>query len=422
MNFFIDDEINPWIKDFDMRKHEKELNIFLSLGYNISKCYNPKVDDNILDDKIQNLIQSLETKTNEREIKLNEIMSSFTSKVFEKINENSNKMDTTSEKINTHLITSIKEITGKSNISTHKGQIGENYVLNTLREAYPNAHTESTVSVSHQSDIQFKQKNEPDILIEIKNYSNTVPSKEVEKFKNDLKNTGYKYGIFMSFNQKISLIHNKIEIEKYEDITILYGSCLNYDKASILMPIEFINYLSKTDVSKSNINMSYLSETCDNICISVKELDELYNTLDKNTEKVKKERRTIMSSLDCIHTTLIDSQIECNRIINKIKSKISNEISQFLEVSSIDIQQDFNFLSEKTKNIIELLNLELLKNNIILKVINKDKNQFNLFKEDKKISSICVNKTKIKGTIISTDATMCIDNDNYKKFVEYLLI
>ena len=57
---------------------------------------------------------------------------------------------------------------------------------NVLRTAYPKAIFELSVSEAHQADIHMTTENGLKIFIEVKNYTSTIQTKEVEKFRNDL--------------------------------------------------------------------------------------------------------------------------------------------------------------------------------------------------------------------------------------------
>ena len=100
------------------------------------------------------------------------------------------------------MVDVVSQITGKVNKSAHIGQIGENFAYNVLKDAYPKAILDLSVSDAHQADIHMTLDDGSVIYIESKNYTNTIPTKEVEKFRKDLRLNDIKLGLFLSFGER----------------------------------------------------------------------------------------------------------------------------------------------------------------------------------------------------------------------------
>jgi len=84
------------------------------------------------------------------------------------------------------------------NNSSKKGKLGESLAMNSLKKKYPDWKIENTTGTAHESDLFAYSDNYGKILYEIKTYSSNVPSKEIQKFKDDMTTTNSKYGIFVS--------------------------------------------------------------------------------------------------------------------------------------------------------------------------------------------------------------------------------
>ena len=116
----------------------------------------------------------------------------------------------------------VEALMGGLTSSSKRGKIGENILIHTLEKHYPRAIIEDTSKVSNQADIHFTfPKTEEPVWIEVKTYSDTVPTKEVDKFKKEMQENKVKYGIFAS-RSGIARHHN-IEIE-----SLSYGGSLFY--------------------------------------------------------------------------------------------------------------------------------------------------------------------------------------------------
>ncbi|MDA7573927.1 hypothetical protein N8751_01470, partial [bacterium] len=185
--------------------------IFTGIGHDIDFSLSDKISDksfitptdigryienNWSKKQIEIYNQNQLSNINEVMLKLNSLHSMITSNTT---NTNDSIRDQYQK-----IVDIVANITGKANKSAHQGQIGENYVLNILKDAYPRAIIDLSVSDAHQADIHMNIDGLPDIFVEVKNYTNTVPSKEVEKFKNDLVRNNISLGLFLSFGQKIN--------------------------------------------------------------------------------------------------------------------------------------------------------------------------------------------------------------------------
>jgi hypothetical protein len=97
------------------------------------------------------------------------------------------------------------------------GLAGEQSVIDLLSPVY-----ELDFHKSHSGDIIAKRDGKP-IMIEIKNYVNTVPYKEVEKFYNDLDSRSTTIaGIFISLKSPITKIGKSIFLAKHNHQYVLF--------------------------------------------------------------------------------------------------------------------------------------------------------------------------------------------------------
>ena len=142
------------------------------------------------------------------------------------------------ENQNERFITLIENISGKSKTSSIKGRIAENFLENVIKDLFPSYSLDVTAQTGHEADMVL-YKDSLKILIESKNYSNVVPTKEITKFKLDLKRMNIKHGLFVSFSSKITGRQN-IEIEHYDDTVILYLSCIEFDREIINMALTLL--------------------------------------------------------------------------------------------------------------------------------------------------------------------------------------
>ncbi len=82
------------------------------------------------------------------------------------------------------------------------GQVGEKFIEDILKQRF-NIH--NTTKTAHAGDIALTVHMQK-IIVEVKNYKSTIPTHQVEKFRNDLTTAGAFGGVFISLNTPISLM------------------------------------------------------------------------------------------------------------------------------------------------------------------------------------------------------------------------
>ena len=424
----IDDDINPWVKEQSMTEDTRYLNTLLNMGYQVSKCISIKSSDSFIEDKITGL-----NEINKKQIELyNQQQLSNIKEVMLKLN-NLHSMVTsntsnTNESIRDQyqkIVDVVANITGKTNKSAHQGQIGENYVLNILKDAYPRAIIDLSVSDAHQADIHMNIDGLPDIFVEVKNYTNTVPSKEVEKFKNDLVRNNISLGLFLSFGQKITGKHDKITLEQYDDKTIVYVSCLEHHPSDVILSLETLLIINSHGNSDNNSHsiVSNLNEKLPEIIEMTNDLDSLFTESIKNLEYIKDQRVNVLKCMDNILSNSIETNSNIRNIVTDVRNNIVSNICEFIELPDkyqIINKPDFTHLDDKVSDILLVL-FNTLSSNFKLTQSGSD---YAIINEcESVVAKLSYNKcqTKVKATkITNDDISMTITSKNITKFINLL--
>lgn len=261
--------------------------------------------------------------------------------------------------------------------SSQLGRIGEETIYNILKDKYKIISDSKTF---HSGDFII-EINGIQILIEIKNYKNSVPSHEVKKMYDDIRRQGTRAGLFISLNSDISNIKKHIHME-----TNVINGCD--------IPVIFIN---AKDIG------SYLN-------------DLLYYNID------------LLCSY-CAKNKLITSDIKTK--LNDINLQIQNmsqirvlltEIIQYNQSKLSIILLELIMFEEKIKNTIRTLTQDSIEDNIRTFLHN--------YNDDIKLSSllqnrnfICINnilisENKIVELFIHKKILNCKISINYKRAEE----
>ena len=275
------------------------------------------------------------------------------------------------------------------------------------------------VSTPHQADIHLKFENLPQIFIESKNYSNNVPKKEVTKFKNDLDRNNCDYGIFYSFNNKISGIHSAIDIEKYNGKTILYASNVEFNRADVLFPIEFMKYLINTSKSSITFDTTEISKKAEAIVKIVADLEELYTETCKNTKVVEEQRTNIVKCLDLIQQNALNNHVNTRYIVQQIRDRVSKELVAFLTNEKIvgpTQPIDLAEYSDKSQTLVNSF-ISIIPEKY---VVSKEEGDINCYYNNKLKIKLVIGKTKIKCRIVDDDCVISLTTQNICKLPKYL--
>ena len=299
MNFIINEsnqELLNYLNNIPNTKHNDFINQILKLGFNeFNKTQTTNIQNsiiNVFDDKFNNL-----------KLLINELRL---------------------EHQNTQL---------QLNTNNNKGCIGEQLIYDFFNTQ--NYHIEDTSGIAHSGDLcLYLEEINQNVLIEIKNYKNTVDQKQIDKFYYDLNYTGIKLGIFISLQSKI--VNTKFPIEwKINDsneILVFISECKT---EYLYLAVYSLILLFKNNNYKSNLQLI--------------ENTELYNDikyLSTQKESINKIKNEILSIHDsCTKTILTLYNNLCifdnnfNYIINKIYNQLDNQLHSinkiYLEKSNL---------------------------------------------------------------------------------------
>lgn len=233
--------------------------------------------------------------------------------------------------------------------SRQLGIDGEQEIIDLLSPLY-----ELQFNVAHKGDIIVK-KDGRSLMIEVKNYSNTVPYTEVDKFYGDLDcNTSYIGGIFISLKSKISKINKSLYFTKHNNQYVMFLSIS--DKNTILSMISLlfeIGCYTSVDCGKLIHAINDLDDikscmsTCMNVFSESKTIfDKNYNTFARKMESLNEKFSSLIGNLA--------SYIETNEIVGDLDDITKLIVDKFPDSLAAKTQSHLRYISKfssKVKNI-----------------------------------------------------------------------
>ena len=297
MNITIDLDYNDWLKNIPELERENTVNRYLKLGYITGTLCQTTV--NPLNNMFDPIQKKLDCVSNQNSENLNMI--------GVKINENLDRVKT-----------SIEKLTASNYKAVLQGQYGENLVESLIEHHFPDYTVEDTTKSAAASDYHLLTDNGDKIMIEVKNYKNTVPTSEVNKFIRDISQTACKVGIFISLNTGISN-KKRFAIDEVKGKKIIFIPKAGTDGASIiwaiLMGVELIN----TNYSHANVNETKLMELYSNF-------ETILNSHYKLMQVIKDTKSKVDKSLESLYMAAVEQDIKMNNAYKDIKMKIRDEI------------------------------------------------------------------------------------------------
>lgn len=287
--------------------------------------------------------------------------------------------------------------------------------------------------ISWQSEITCKIYN---ILIEVKNYSNSVPTKEIEKFYRDIKINNVDSGILLSFNSKITGFAKKIDfsntINGNKKIPIIFINTKTPELISEIIKLHF-SILEIKDRNYYSIDYhNNIITHIDSFCKSVDTISKCRDDLQVTKNMIDKNISDIIFKLMGCEYELSDKirQIQCNIRSNKENSKY-NEVNKNATITNNIIQQlGFSISHEYDKILYQIFrlkwdNYELDSEKKKVKLFAKEEI---IVKFNKRSASIiipyveqmkeCVESNKI--TIRKNNINLQINKDNIKLIIDLI--
>lgn len=281
----------------------------------------------------------------------------------------------------------INLLLGIKNNSSKKGELAENFLENYLKNNYIDINYENKTQIPHCGDIWLILSNGIIIMIESKNYTNSVPSDELDKMIYDMKFNKIKYGMFISWQ---SNLNNFKPIDfytfKYNNETyIIFIICNLIENIKLLdVGIKFLIKISKSSVINFENNNVFFSIKDD-----IKKLECVLKNNNNLLLEYNKMYQSVNNSMLSFEKFLRKYDFEIDKILNTVILKLNNKIETKVAINKLNYFDKFKEF--KSYNIL-IKCFEYISNNTHFETNN---NNINMFKDNTLIGIININKNKI---------------------------
>jgi len=202
--------------------------------------------------------------------------------------------------------------------SQKKGEYNQSLVEEIYNKWFKDIIFEDKSKEPHSGDAWIESETIPLTLVELKHYTNAVPTKEVEKFKQDMANTNISYGLFIATGN-ITKKPKCISCENSSNRTLVYVP--NADEASIIAATLMIKHIhinrnaQGTDISKIDRSLRIIRS-------KIPQLKDKLNTIETYRDKIKSKKKALNDTLDDIDDDMKAFNLDFVGIIHGIESDI----------------------------------------------------------------------------------------------------
>ena len=268
-----------------------------------------------------------------------------------------NKIDSLKNNINndelnnkiTLLEHSLEKLIGLSTSSAKKGELAENIIENIFNSRYGDILFKNTSQTPHSGDAWLYLPNDKIIMLESKNYTNTINKDEIIKLQNDMVTNHIKWGLFLSFNsgiQGMKEIDFNIFTHNNENYHVIFVSNLSNDIYKLDFSISLIRKL---------LNAYSDLEQFPWIVNNIKsELINLNNILEQNyllRDHFIIMEKDIIKNINNFYVKLRDYQFNLDTKIKDIINKITSTMNHSIEFDNIDYNIIINNATKKDKKL-----------------------------------------------------------------------
>jgi hypothetical protein len=287
-----------------------------------------------------------------------------------------------------------KELFGISKVSQKKGEIMENNVFEMFRNSLQDYAITPTNHLPHNADAEVVTPNNVKLLLEIKNYTNAVDQKEINKLKYDMKETGIRHALFISIKSAVSG-KKMIDYEVCEEGLIVFLSYVG-DVTKVHCGLLLVDMMSQ------NLMVQHKD---DDVELTLREgLEEMTQVIDMymvTKDKFMDMEKHIKSHMDSFYLFIRDNELKLKEKINEIFGTITKQVQ---EVQKTELPKDkYLIVMQRT--------IDILENNGI-EIVQREDNLWDLKRDDLVLGELKKRKVGVDVILKRPNIEMRMANDD----------
>ena len=221
--------------------------------------------------------------------------------------------------------------------SVQKGQYGEKWFETLVKERMPDCRLEKTASTKWSGDFVIKKQigsRDMTIMVDIKNYSNTVPRDEIAKFYRDIDIRRYDAGMLLSLNTRFagtpddSDIYFSTVASAGRDVnTVLL--CCNTE----IIIVHTLRYMLGIAAYERELIVNHA------VVKALRDVQSRIAQMSKMRYEIQNLNSTITSSLGRLSNDLMDIEVRTGILLDSVFANIDQK--QYVATTLEDIETAF---------------------------------------------------------------------------------
>ena len=308
----------------------------------------------------------------------------------------------------------LSKLIGLQSASSKKGELGENIIQNAFTTRYGDILYEDKSNVAHSGDAWLLLPDSKIVMVESKNYTNTINKNEIIKMEYDMKHNNIRFCLFLSLNAPI---------QGFRDMDF-HTFTHNGDMYFAIMVSNLTNNISKLDLAFNMIRkLIEIMNTPEKFPWIQKKIHEGLNRVNEIISKNYLLRdnfyimeKSIYSAMDVYHKELRNFQYELEETIQLLTKEINSTMDDSIQKQETIREILIKHKDKKIYSIISHLGDLIEKKNWTMSII--DDNKYDLYNKDQKIGHFEVQIKKAKITFISNQLELSFiagNNENNNK-------
>ena len=291
----------------------------------------------------------------------------------------------------------LSKLIGLQSASSKKGELGENIIQNAFTTRYGDILYEDKSNVAHSGDAWLLLPDSKIVMVESKNYTNTINKNEIIKMEYDMKHNNIRFCLFLSLNAPI---------QGFRDMDF-HTFTHNGDMYFAIMVSNLTNNISKLDLAFNMIRkLIEIMNTPEKFPWIQKKIHEGLNRVNEIISKNYLLRdnfyimeKSIYSAMDVYHKELRNFQYELEETIQLLTKEINSTMDDSIQKQETIREILIKHKDKKIYSVISHLGDLIEKKNWTMLII--DDNKYDLYNKDQKIGHFEVQIKKAKITFIS---------------------
>ena len=229
--------------------------------------------------------------------------------------------------LNTNLETLMKY----SEKSQRIGELGEAIVAQQLQSAMPTDRFKLVSDEGHRADVDawfnLGDGVEERAIVEVKLYTNAVPTPEIEKFRSDLRIQGVRYGLMVSLASRLTGFGGQFEIEATEDYIAVLVPDAGRDGARLYWGASLLKALMLFERrGGGRLDAEQITQAWRRLQAHFDQLEEAARQVGQFKKAVRDAQGKLNTTLDALVDQAMSAELRLTSLTQQLSVRVQEEL------------------------------------------------------------------------------------------------